>query len=292
METYYKRLKNHNSLFHETKRFSQKDYFNEDLTLKFVFSGSQSYQVNKKEFIVHPDCFLTINKGTNYESNIQSLNYVQSMSISFDSGFIHDMHRSYFNTTSYLLDNLSDNRVKEYTFPETILPLKSNLAFNLQHLNRYIKNKGSDDHLLEEYLHHSYINYLEIFNLDILQAQERLNCLKQHTKTEIIKRLNLAKDYIYCNYNQAIELKTIAEHSCLSVNHLLRTFKQAFGESPHQFLTKIRLKRANHLIKNSSYGINEIVTNVGFECSSSFIRLYKQHFQTTPARQRKCLNLV
>lgn len=291
METYYKRLENHNSLIHETKRFSQKDHHNEDLTLKFVFSGLQTHLVNKKKFIVHPDCFLTINKGTSYESNIQSLNYVQSMSISFDSTFIHDMHRTYLNTNNYLLDNLTDNRVKEYSFPETILPIKNNLAFNLQHLNRFIKNKGSDDHLLEEYLHHSYINYLEIFNQDILLAEERLNCLKQHTRTEIIKRLNLAKDYIYCNYNQPIELKAIAEHSCLSVNHLLRTFKQAFGQTPHQFLTKIRLKRANHLIKNTTYAINEIVSTVGFECSSSFIRLYKLNFQCTPAKERKYQDL-
>ncbi len=167
------------------------------------------------------------------------------------------------------------------------MPLKSNLLFNLHHIKSFIENNLNDDFLLEEYLHHTFINYFEIFNNDVVLAQERLVSLKNHTKTELIRRLNLAKDYMYCHYNQPIDLKGIAENSCLSVNHLLRTFKQAFGESPHQFLTKLRLKRANYLIKNTAHPINEIVYTVGFACSSSFIRLYKYYYNCTPAKTRQ-----
>lgn len=287
METYFKRLKNNNSISQESKRFSLGNHQNNDLSLKFVFSGKQTYKLNRKEFVVHPDCFLMINKGTTFESIIQSDDYVQTCSISFDSNFINDMNRTIKSSTDYLLENLISDEKHDFDFPETLLPLKSNLLFNLHHIKNFVKNNSNDDHLLEQYLHHTFINYFEIFNNDVVLAEQRLDCLKQHTKTEVIKRLNLAKDFIYCNYNQRIELKAIAENSYLSVNHLLRTFKQAFGETPHQFLTKIRLKRANYLLKNTTSSINEIVSTVGFECPSSFIRLYKSHYNSTPSKNRK-----
>lgn len=287
METYFKRLDNNNSLYQETKRYSNMGYHNHDLTLKFVFSGVQNYLMHKKEFSVHPDCFLVINKGTDFESKIQSEDYVQSLSISFDQKFINDIHRTLQGSTNDLLENPEKDCPADLHFPETLLPLKSNLLFNVHHIRRFVNDRYDDDHLLEEYLHHTYINYLEIFNHDILKAEERLDALKQHTRAEVIKRLNLAKDFIYCNYNQQIGLKEIAENSYLSVNHLLRTFKQAFGETPHQFLTRIRLKRADYLIKNTNSPIKQIVPAVGFECSSSFIRLYRLHFNCTPAKYRK-----
>lgn len=287
METYFKRLKNNNSLQQEIKRYSYGDYQNNDLTLKFVYSGVQAYHLNSKNFMVYPDCFLMINKGTEYETKIECNEYVQSMSISFDSNFISDMNRTLTTPTDYLLENLEGHRNSDHQSAETLLPLKSNLLFNLNHIKSFVKNKLNDDFLLEEYLHHTFINYLEIYNKDIILAEVRLDCLKKNTRSEVFRRLNLAKDFIYFNYNQQIELKIIAENSCLSVNHLLKTFKQAFGDTPHQFLTKIRLRRANYLIKNTKYPINEIVSTVGFECSSSFIRLYKTYYNCTPARNRK-----
>ncbi|MNY61257.1 HTH-type transcriptional activator RhaS [compost metagenome] len=88
------------------------------------------------------------------------------------------------------------------------------------------------------------------------------------------------------NYNKNIRLDDIAQMACLSVNHLLRTFKQAYQQSPHQFLTKIRLQQAKHLLKNTDYPVNEIVDIVGFECPSSFIRLFRNSFNITPGQYR------
>ena len=107
------------------------------------------------------------------------------------------------------------------------------------------------------------------------------------TGLPIIRRLNIAKDYLYSNYNQNITLDELADHACLSVNHLLRTFKQAFGVSPHQFLIQLRLQRAQLLLKSTDYSITEVVGLVGFECPSSFIRLFKTHYKITPLKYRQ-----
>jgi AraC family transcriptional regulator len=103
---------------------------------------------------------------------------------------------------------------------------------------------------------------------------------------ELLRRLSLAEDYIVSNYDRNIRLDDIAWAACLSVNHLLRTFKKTYQQSPHQYLTKFRLEQARHYLKNTDYPVNEIVAMVGFECPSSFIRLFKSSFNVTPGQYR------
>ena len=93
---------------------------------------------------MHPDCFLIINKDTAFESKIKSDEYVQSLSISFDSNFIGDMFSNLKSSTTSLLDNHVVEGGADFIFPETLLPLRSNLLFNLNHIKYYIKNNLND----------------------------------------------------------------------------------------------------------------------------------------------------
>lgn len=61
------------------------------------------------------------------------------------------------------------------------------------------------------------------------------------------------------------------------------------GISPHQYLIKVRIDRSKYLLTNTKYTLNEIVEIVGFECPSSFIRLFKTMNSITPGKYR--LNL-
>ncbi|TKC09120.1 helix-turn-helix transcriptional regulator [Pedobacter frigoris] len=83
---------------------------------------------------------------------------------------------------------------------------------------------------------------------------------------------------------KSICLYDVALAACLSVNHLLRTFKQAYRQSPHQFLTDVRLQQAKYYLKNTDYSVSEIVDIVGFECPSSFTRLFRSSFKITPSK--------
>jgi AraC family transcriptional regulator len=130
------------------------------------------------------------------------------------------------------------------------------------------------------------LSYHNVYEDENAGKYENLKFLNDSTKVEILKRLNLAKEYINNNYHQAIGLNDIAQNSCLSVNHLLRTFKQAYGRSPHQYLIEVRLERAKYLLENTTYTISEIVGIIGFGCPSSFIRLFKNVHEITPGKYR------
>ncbi len=53
--------------------------------------------------------------------------------------------------------------------------------------------------------------------------------------------------------------------ACRSTNHFLRTFQQAFRQTPHQFLTTRRLERAQRLLLDTDLTVTDICFAVGFE---------------------------
>lgn len=283
---YQRILKNNNKIVSDATCQKHQLQITDNLSIRFVFSGNETYQIGKRQLTVYPDSFLVINPDTQYINKVDAINPVQSFALSFDRNYLDDFISSQILTDDKLLSQDADNRIS-YNFEETLYPLKGDMQFNLRHLKHHTDRGINDEFLLNEYLHHSLINFYKIYNREITERESRLPFLNYSTRMEILRRLNLAKEFMLGNYDQNISLDDMAGYACLSVNHLLRNFKQAFCTSPHQYLTQIRLQRARYLVKNTSLPVNEIVHVVGFECPSSFIRLFKSQFCITPL-QYKC----
>jgi AraC-like DNA-binding protein len=286
---YLRTLKNNNVIYSSTRNTRYSHQTTSNFSIRFVFSGNERYNIGKRQLSIHTDSFLILNKGTQYTSSVESAIPVQSFGISFDDKFLQDFKNSWQLKDDTLPENYRRPLTSryEYEFDETIYPFKGDLFFNINHLKHHLDHGLQDELLINEYLYHCLINYYQIFNEEIFQKAQRLNFLNRSTKIEILRRLNLAREYLYTNYNQHISLDELAEYACLSVTHLLRTFRQAFYVTPHQFLVQIRLQRAKDLLRNTDYPVNEIVNMIGFDCTSSFIRLFRDRFGTTPLKFRQ-----
>lgn len=280
-------LKNDNQIYSETVQQAYYPDHMSNFSIKTVFSGNRTFNIGKRQLNLYPESFLVIKKGTTYSSKIDSSVPVNNLSISFSPSFLSDFNRMQkYNHADLLDEPFQDGDFPEFSFMETIYPFSGDMKYNIMHLKDHLEQGTPDDLLINEYLHHCLINYYKVYNKEVVDKSEKLNFLNSSTKVEILKRLTLAKEYIISNYNKDIDLEDIARHACLSVNHLLRTFKQAYGQSPHQFLIKTRIDRSKYLLKNTNYTINEIVEIIGFECPSSFIRLFKGINKITPGKYR------
>lgn len=280
-------LRNNNKIYSRINTRQHDLQCSADFNIRFVMSGSENYQLGKRQLYIHPDSFLILNKGTQYASSVASNDPARSFSINFDQKFLDDFKNCWMHKHENLLSQPDLIQKQEKEFNETIYPFKGDIRYNIFHLKHHLDNHTQDELLINEYLHHCLINYYRIYNDEIFKKAERLSFLNNSTRVEILRRLNLAKEYLYSYYNKNISLEELAAHACLSVNHLLRTFKQAFNVTPHQFLVQLRLQRAQLLLKNTSYPINEVVSMVGFECPSSFIRLFRTHYKVTPLKYRQ-----
>jgi AraC-like DNA-binding protein len=210
------------------------------------------------------------------------------MSVYFSKEFVADFKRSLLVNVSKMLDNPAGlDPSEDLVINETIHPFIGDMKYNIGHLNDLVNSNSQDELLISEHLYHALLNYHSLYKKEIFQIEKNLSFLQKGTREEIYRRLNLAREYIYSNYNQSINLKDLASYSCMSVTHLIRTFKQAYDMTPHQFLMQIRLNRSRLLLRSTNYPINEVVNLIGFDSTSTFIKLFRQRYDTTPLKYRR-----
>jgi AraC family transcriptional regulator len=82
-------------------------------------------------------------------------------------------------------------------------------------------------------------------------------------------------------------LEEMAHAACLSPNHLLRTFRAAFGTSPHQYLVARRMDRAKSLLIRTELPITELAATVGYQSLGTFSREFARHVGVAPSAYRR-----
>ena len=86
-----------------------------------------------------------------------------------------------------------------------------------------------------------------------------------------------------------ISVETLAELVDLSPFHFSRVFKDATGMSPLQFVTGVRITRAQQLIRETSRSLIEIALDVGYTSPSYFTKVFRRVTGVTPTEFRSSL---
>jgi len=85
---------------------------------------------------------------------------------------------------------------------------------------------------------------------------------------------------------QDLTLAELAAITGLTRFHFSRCFKGTFGETPYQYLTRIRILRAKELLASTPLYVSEIAAAVGFHDVTSFSRRFSQYEGISPRRYR------
>jgi AraC-like DNA-binding protein len=93
--------------------------------------------------------------------------------------------------------------------------------------------------------------------------------------------------YIDANLNASLSCEVLARLTNLSVSYFARAFKRSFGYSPHVFLLRRRLERAQGLMLNSNAPLAQIALECGFADQAHLSRLFLQFTGESPASWRR-----
>ncbi|TQF70042.1 helix-turn-helix domain-containing protein [Pseudoalteromonas luteoviolacea] len=110
--------------------------------------------------------------------------------------------------------------------------------------------------------------------------------MAKHSK---LKRLNLSRDYIAGNFQTPLNLSVIAESSYMSPYHFLRVFKEAYGETPNEFLIRLRIQEAKKILITENYSVSEVCEKVGYVSLGSFSSLFLKQTGLAPTLYRRKL---
>ncbi len=86
--------------------------------------------------------------------------------------------------------------------------------------------------------------------------------------------------------DRPLPLATLAESAGLSPFHFARTFRQATGIPPGQFLTALRLEQAKGLLLTTDRSVTEICFAVGYDSVGTFTTRFTQLVGLSPGRIR------
>ncbi|MGA9771560.1 MAG: AraC family transcriptional regulator [Blastocatellia bacterium] len=100
------------------------------------------------------------------------------------------------------------------------------------------------------------------------------------------RKLSMVTEFIEDNIERDLAITEIADAVDLSPFHFARSFKQATGVSPHQYLIKSRIERAKSMLAKSELPIVEVGFRVGFKNQSHFTTLFRKMTHLTPKAYR------
>ena len=111
--------------------------------------------------------------------------------------------------------------------------------------------------------------------------------LKVPTQGLTRRQISQVTDFVLAHLNQDLPLTALAQQVGFSPYHFTRLFRQTTGESPHQFVLRQRIERAQRLLKDADMPLAQVALESGFASQSHLTQVFKRHVGLTPATYRK-----
>lgn len=193
-------------------------------------------------------------------------------------GIIHKT--VYDNIYSRLLINCSDDYLKGFDIQKAFVyrnkQYSSEIYSILKNIEKEHLNSDSfSDRLIEGYMQ------------QILAIVSRTVNEFENTRVQNKYALKVL-DYLRNNYTGEITLSSLAEKFSVSPEHLSRIFKKETGLGFNEYLSLLRLKKAESILKlDTRMSISEIAFACGFNDSNYFCEKFKTVYGMPPKKFQK-----
>ncbi len=94
------------------------------------------------------------------------------------------------------------------------------------------------------------------------------------------------QSHIGDNIAEAIDFNFLANERSMSRRNFDRRFKAATGQTPLNYLQKLRMETARELLKHSNLSVAEIMFHCGYQDATHFRSLFKKYHGSTPRQYR------
>jgi len=101
------------------------------------------------------------------------------------------------------------------------------------------------------------------------------------------KLVTKAKRYIQDRFNERISLDEAAQAVNASTRHFCKVFKETTGITFTDYLARVRVEKAKHLLQNPHLRVSEIAFETGFDSISQFNRSFKRIAGMSPTLFRE-----
>jgi AraC-like DNA-binding protein/ligand-binding sensor protein len=137
--------------------------------------------------------------------------------------------------------------------------------------------------------HESAIKLLAIFAQHLAMVSNQVIIQQENAEVPVIKR---AKEYIREHQGEKVSLGNVAKAVNMSAFYFCKMFKKAAGINFTDYLSRVRIERAQNLLLNPNLRVSEIAFEVGFQSLTHFNRVFKKITGQSPTDFRSKLLLA
>jgi AraC family transcriptional regulator len=98
---------------------------------------------------------------------------------------------------------------------------------------------------------------------------------------------NRAKEFLSSHFAEDVPVAEVAAASDLSRGHFIRAFKQTTGITPHKWLQRYRIEKAQEFLANTPIPITEIASLCGFADQAHLTRVFSRETGMPPGAWRR-----
>jgi len=99
-------------------------------------------------------------------------------------------------------------------------------------------------------------------------------------------RLRRVKEFVYAKMEDELSLSELAQSVGLSIAHFSEVFRKSMGETPHQFVLRLRVERAKEMLRSAESRVLDVAIACGFKTPQHFARVFRQLCGTSPTEYR------
>jgi len=112
--------------------------------------------------------------------------------------------------------------------------------------------------------------------LELLVFLSRAYTTTDTTEAEALLRVGNVIGALENDFSKDWKLDDLLKIAHMSRSNLMRVFNKATGQSPIEYLVRLRIQKAMELLRNTNFSITEIAMEVGFSDSNYFTRQFRR----------------
>lgn len=256
--------------FNET---SEIPYHKHDfISMIYVLSGSCIYNIDNVHYLVKKGDMIICNPGV-YHGKIL--------------GAGEEIIELHVGLTNIAIDGLPKNHV----IKKDSCPVKGSLKYEQEIFkccsDIFLEQEKSElggEAMMKIHVMKLVILFLKSISMEEVPQKIPDFSFETYDKAALI---NALVSFINENYMKEITLETISKNMYLSPIYISKVFKEEMGESPINYLIKVRLAKANELLKGSGMSVKAIAKEVGYNDAYHFSKLYKKYYNEPPVKSKK-----
>lgn len=256
------------------KKICDDVYHSHDFTeMAYIISGKGKFCINDRMYHVQEGDIIFINPGEKHQSIVTDPN---APTTEFYTGFtdfhFRDMEPNNFDIRRNIPIIHTDAELKQQV---------TKLSYAM--LEEQENNMPGKYFMLKSYLTQMLLLIIREI-IEPQKAQSGYNFTSSN-KNYVVHRI---MTYIDEHFTQKISLDQIAKNMYLSPVYISKIFKEETGDSPINYLIKIRMERAKDMLINpDETSVKNIATRVGYEDAYHFSKLFKKHYGVSPLNYKK-----